>query len=85
MTIELPDQEVAGLRLTPAQVRLELAIGLYAGRQISLGRAARIAGVPYASFMHEVGHRGLCINYTVADAEHDMRMAEEFSGRPAQG
>ena len=85
MTIELPDQEVAGLRLRPAQVRLELTIGLYAGRQISLGRAARIAGVPYASFMHEIGRRGLCINYTVEDAEHDMRMAEQFSSRPAQG
>jgi predicted HTH domain antitoxin len=85
MTIELPDQEVASLRLTPAQVRLELAVGLYAGRQVSLGRAARIAGVPYASFLHELGRRGLCINYTVEDAEHDMRMAEQFSGRPAQG
>ena len=85
MTIELPDQEVGGLRLTPAQARLELAVGLYAGRQISLGRAARIAGVSYAAFMHEIGHHGLCINYTVEDAEHDMRMAEEFSGGPAQG
>jgi len=85
MTIELPDQEVASLRLTPAQVRIELAVGLYAGRQVSLGRAARIAGVPYASFMHEIGHRGLCLNYTVEDAEHDMRMAEQYTGRPAQG
>ena len=85
MTIELPDQEVAGLRLTPALIRLELAVGLYAGRQISLGRAARIAGLPYASFMHEIGHRGLCVNYSVEDAEHDMRMAEQFSGKPAQG
>jgi predicted HTH domain antitoxin len=85
MTIELPDQDVAGLKLTPAQARLELAVGLYVGRQISLGRAARIAGVPYASFMHELGHRGLFINYTVEDAEHDMKMAEQFAGRPGQG
>jgi predicted HTH domain antitoxin len=82
MTIELPDQEVASLQLTPAQVRLELAVGLYAGRQVSLGRAARIAGVPYPAFMHEIGHRGLCIHYTIDDAEHDMRMAEQFSGKP---
>ena len=85
MIVELPDQEVGGLRLTPGQVRLELAVGLYVGRQVSLGRAARIAGLPYASFMHEIGHRGLCINYTVEDAEHDMRMAERFSGSPGQG
>jgi predicted HTH domain antitoxin len=84
MTIELPEQEVAGLRLTPAQVRLELAAGLYAGRQVSLRRAARIAGVPYVSFVHEIGRRGLCINYTVQDAQHDMKMADLLSARPAQ-
>jgi predicted HTH domain antitoxin len=85
MTIELPDEEVANLQLTPAKIRLELAVGLYAGRRISLGRAAKIAGVAYASFMHEIGQRGLCINYTVEDAEHDMRMADQFSGGPAKG
>jgi predicted HTH domain antitoxin len=85
MTIELPDHEVAGLRLTPAQVRLELAVGLYAGRQVSLGRAARIAGVPYASFMQEIGRRGLCVSYSVEDAEHDMRMAEQLAGKPVKG
>ena len=85
MTIELPDQEVADLRLTPAQVRLELGVGLYAGRQISLGRAARIAGITYTSFMHEIAHRGICINYTLEDAEHDVKMAEQFSGKPTRG
>lgn len=85
MTIELPDQEIDFLRLTPEQVRLELAVGLYAGRQVSLGRAAKIAGVAYAAFMHEIGHRGICINYTIEDAEHDMKMADELSGETARG
>jgi predicted HTH domain antitoxin len=85
MTIELPEQEVARLGLTPARVRLELAIGLYAGRQVSLRRAASIAGVTYVDFMHALGSRGLCINYTVEDAEHDMKMvdllADKLAGR----
>ena len=79
MTIELPDKEIGPLRLTNEQARLELAVGLYAGRQVSLGRAAKIAGVSYTAFMHEIGLRGLCINYTMEDAEHDMKMAEEFA------
>lgn len=81
MTIELPDQEVASLHLTPEQVRLELAVGLYAGRQVSLGRATRIAGVPYAEFMREIGRRGICVNYTMEEAEHDMKMADELCRR----
>ncbi len=78
MTIELPDQEIEFLRLTPEQARLELAVGLYAGRQVTLGRAAKIAGIAYAAFMHEIGHRGICINYSIEDAEHDMKMADEL-------
>ncbi len=81
MTIELPDQEIGNLRLTPEQVRLELAIGRYAGRQVSLARAAKIAGEDFTSFIHELGRRGLCLNYTVADVEHDMRMADELCGK----
>jgi len=84
MTIELPDEEISTLRLTPERARLELAVGLYAGRQVSLGRAARIAGVSYTAFMHEIGQRGLCINYTTQEAEHDMRMADELSGKAAR-
>lgn len=84
MTIEVPDTELGALHLTPEKARVELAVGLYAGRHVSLGRAARIAGIPYAEFMKEIGRRGICIHYTTEDAEHDMRMADALSGRAAK-
>ena len=62
------------------EARLELAVGLYAGRRVSLGRAAKVAGVSYTEFMHEIGHRGLCINYTVEDASHDMAIVDKLCG-----
>jgi hypothetical protein len=49
MTIELPDEEIGGLQLTAEQARVELAIGLYAGREVSLGRAAKIASLSYTA------------------------------------
>ncbi len=79
MTIELPDLELGALHLTPEQMRVELAVGLYAGRHVSMGRASKIAGIPYADFMRELGRRGICLNYTVEDAQHDMAMADELS------
>ncbi len=79
MTIELPDLALGALHLTPEQMRVELAVGLYAGRHVSMGRAAKVAGVPYAEFMRELGRRGLCLNYTVEDAQHDMAMADELN------
>ena len=81
MTIELPDKEVGSLHLTPAQARLELAIGLYAGRQVTLGRAAKVAGIPYPEFMHEIGRRGILINYTVADAQADVETVRKMLPR----
>ena len=84
MTIEVPDSELGTLRLTPERARIELAVGLYAGRQVSLGRAARVAGIPYADFLHEIGRRSICIHYTVEDAEHDMKMADALAGKSSQ-
>lgn len=79
MTIELPDVNLGSEPLSSACVRLALAIGLYTGRHVSLGRAARIAGIPYIAFMHELGAHGICLNYTKEDLEHDFEMAEKLS------
>ena len=58
MTIELPDQELENLRLTSEEAHIEIACGLYAARKVSMGRAAKIAGISYTDFMHELGRRG---------------------------
>ena len=77
--IELPDKEIESLHLTQRQARLELAVGLYAGRELTLGRAARIAGTTYAAFMQELGRRGLCVNYTEQDALDDINQLRRRS------
>jgi predicted HTH domain antitoxin len=38
---------------------LELAVQLYDTQQISLGRAAEIAGLTYADMMNDLGRRGI--------------------------
>lgn len=81
MIIELPDAELESLRLTREQARLELAVGLYAGGHVTMSRAARVSGVPYATFMQEVGRRGLCINYSEQDALDDIEHLRQQSPR----
>jgi predicted HTH domain antitoxin len=81
VTIELPDKEMTDLRLTPGQARIELATALYARRLVTMGRAARIAGVSYATFMHELGERDICINYTVEDALQDVETVRGRLGK----
>jgi predicted HTH domain antitoxin len=84
MTIEIPDEDVASISLKPSEARLELAIGLYTGRQLTLGQAAHFAGVPYIFFMRELGRRGICLNYSMEDALHDLSVAEELSAPSRQ-
>jgi predicted HTH domain antitoxin len=72
MTIELPDKALGNLQLTPEQARREIAVGLYAGGQISLGRAAQVAGQPKPAFQQELARRHICMNYSVEDAQHDI-------------
>jgi predicted HTH domain antitoxin len=78
MTIEVPDQELGSFHLTSDEARIELACGLYAAGKVSLGRAAKIAGIPYVTFMGELGKRKICRNYGVEDLEHDIKVVEEL-------
>ena len=81
MTIELPDQELGSLRLSAEQARVELAVGLHAGRELPLGRAAKIAGMPKVLFLREIERRGIGIHYTMEDALHDIQMADRLGGK----
>ena len=77
MTIELPDMNLGPL--TSEQARLAFAIGLYTDQRVSLGRAAKIAGIPYIAFMDEMDRQGICMNYSMEDLQHDIEMVEKLS------
>ena len=47
-----------GKGMASEAVRLEFAVNLYANAQISLGVAARIAGLAYSEMVDELGRRG---------------------------
>jgi predicted HTH domain antitoxin len=50
-----------GAGLDTREVRLELAAQLYDREQISLGVAARIAGLSYSEMTDELGRRGIAV------------------------
>jgi predicted HTH domain antitoxin len=80
--IEVPDQDIGSLKLSKAEAKLDLAVGLYTGQRVSMGRAARVAGISYSAFLQELGKRRICLNYSVDDFAHDLKMIEAVdSGR----
>lgn len=56
MTIELPDIEAVE-KLSPSELRLELACGLYARGHVTKITGAELAGVDFFEFQRALGER----------------------------
>ena len=80
MTIELPDIQIGAEPLTSEQARIELACGLYANLQVTMGQGAKIAGIPYVHFMEELGRRKICMNYGMEDLLQDIETVRQRVG-----
>ena len=72
MRVELPDAALEGTGMTPELAKLEVAVALYRDRKVSMGRAARLAGMPRPQFQHELGKRGVTVDYDVEDLHADL-------------
>ena len=48
-----------GANVSTSAILLDLAAQLYDSEQISLGRAAKVAGLSYSDMIDELGHRGI--------------------------
>ena len=77
MKIELPDQFVA--RLGHHEILLDLAVGMYAARHLTLGQASELAGVPQAVLQRELGQRQIPAHYDLDDLAHDLAAAAELA------
>lgn len=81
MKIELPDAALVGTDMTPELAKLEVAVALYRDRKVSMGRAARLAGLPRPLFQQELGKRGVTVDYNVEDFEDDLQAAQKLFSR----
>lgn len=62
-----------GVGVNASEVRMELAARLYDSQQISLGAAARIAGLSYSEMIDALGARGIAtIRLEPGDLEREL-------------
>ncbi|MDB6037043.1 MAG: hypothetical protein JWM99_884 [Verrucomicrobiales bacterium] len=73
MELCLPDHLIRGIDMPEEQWRLDLALGLYLDRRVTLGRGAEIAGISKPAFLDALGKSRIPINYDVADLESDLQ------------
>ena len=77
MQIAFSDELTQGLDLTPENARIDLAIGLYAERRVTLGRAAKIAGMVQTAFLHKLGELRIPMHYDLDELEEDLLVVRE--------
>ena len=79
MELTLPDAVEA--KLSPKDVALHLAIGLFVTEEATLGQAAEIAGFTQPAFLKELGRRRIPIHYGPQELAEDLRVVEAFGRR----
>ena len=72
MNVELPDAPASAARLTPGEVRLELAFSLYRQGRLSTGLCAELAGLDRRAFMGELARHRVQAPFAAADWEADL-------------
>lgn len=75
--LEIPREIPHVTKLTPEELKQELAFTLFAQGKVSLGKARELAGLTVWQFQNELGRRGIPAHYGARDfAEHVATLRE---------
>ncbi|OGO25620.1 MAG: hypothetical protein A2W33_04570 [Chloroflexi bacterium RBG_16_52_11] len=69
---EVPQDILDSARLTPAQLKSELAISLYAQGRLSIGNARELAEMSLWEFRHLLASRRIPAHYDLTDLKEDL-------------
>ena len=75
LDVNLPDN----LDVSPERLKLDLAIGLYVDDQVSLGKAAEIAGRGVLDFQRELTRREIALRYDAEEFESDLKTLQSLN------
>jgi predicted HTH domain antitoxin len=75
--LEVPQDILDSARLTMAELRVELAVSLYAQGRLSIGKARELADMPLWTFRQLLASRRISSHYDVEDLDEDVRTLRE--------
>ena len=73
MTIEISDQILEKLSITREEVKLEVAVALYAREILTLEQASKMAEVDQLKFQQILGERKIPMHYSKEDFEEGLK------------
>jgi predicted HTH domain antitoxin len=71
--------------MQPSEAKLHLAIGAFAGEEVTLGQAAEIAGVSQTDFMRELSKRRIPLHYDRKEFAEDLQTIAKLNVMPDHG
>ena len=74
----LEDEILQSTKLTEQEIRIELAILLYAQKRLSFGQARKLAGMEHPEFEKILFDRQVDAHYDVAEFEEDLRTIDHL-------
>jgi len=78
IVIEIPREIIHATRMTPEELRRELAIHLFQQGKLSFGKAREMAGMTVWAFQQLLGSRDIPIHYDLEDYETDRSTLKEI-------
>ncbi len=81
MNVEIPDDILLATHLSPADLRVEIAVMLFQKEKLTLGRAAELADMGQLEFQRLLASREIPIHYDVEELEADLETFERVRER----
>ena len=81
LTIEVPRYLLQAARVTPDELKIELAVQLYQQRRLSIGLARELAGMSLWEFRHLLASRRISPHYDVTDLDEDLLTWQDLNPR----
>jgi len=78
ISIEIPREVLHAARMTPRDMRRELAIYLFQQGRLSFGKAREMAGMTVWAFQQLLASREIPVHYDLEDYEEDLRTLREL-------
>ncbi len=76
--MEIPREIMRSTRMTPQEMKRDLAILLFQQGKLSFGKAREMAGMTAWTFQQFLGSRGVPVHYDVEAYEEDLQTLKEL-------
>ena len=70
--VEVPQDILDSARLTPSELKVEMAVHFYSQGRLSVGKAREWAGMTLWEFRQLLGSRGISPHYDQTDLDQDV-------------